>query len=321
MSQAETPEISVNDVYKLAHDIAEEFDSLVQHNGIDVMRSLVEKVISILEMLESSIRKIEQLKMELGDMQSYNLHISSLKTRDDHEKAKLKQTFEEAEDTWMQEIITLKTQLSSLKAENERLKSSLSLNIESSLKSDEPSERVFEEQETILHKLRHSLKQKEKHLVESAFNISALNCRIEELLEMNRILHIRNEEAKKDIVELVMEKNENKSELILLKKENVLITENLCELVQCNLSKQKDTRMDYESHSCDEMLRADIAHHIQSEMRLLEKIKKLQTELQFERGLTQRYEQKFSKLSDIKNEQTFPRSKIHQFFHLFLGVN
>lgn len=319
MSYAERSVVSVNDIYKIAQDIAEEFDLVVQHHGIENVRSLVEKVISSLEMLESTVKKIEHLESELADAISKNSHLSSLKHVNDQDKSQLKQSFEEAEESWLQEVLSLKTQISSLKAENELLRK---VKEESTEPSDETSMNVIVDQKNAIRGFQHSLEKKEAKLQGLSCNINALNQKVEELVEKNQNLHIQNRDSKRSITRLIMEKNECKSELTLLRKENALLIENISELVRCTSSMQKNSKKSFDcEYSCEESLRKNVRHHIQIEMKLLEKVKKLQSELQFEKCKSQKYQEEMLKERVAETKNSFPHSNIQQLFHLFLGVN
>lgn len=91
MSELDISQIKINHIYDLAYNIAQEFEKVVHLYGIDGIKPLIDKVIHALEVLESSIERIEQLETELRDVKSHNLHLSSEKLVNDLEKSKLKQ--------------------------------------------------------------------------------------------------------------------------------------------------------------------------------------------------------------------------------------
>lgn len=91
MSCLQTSEIKANNVYDFAYEIAQEFEKIVLLYGIDIVKPVIEKVINVLEILESSVKKIEQLEIEIAELKSTNLQLVSEKMVYDHEKTKLKQ--------------------------------------------------------------------------------------------------------------------------------------------------------------------------------------------------------------------------------------
>lgn len=314
--------VSVKDVYDFAYDIAQEFEQIVFLYGIDEVKPVVDKVIDVLELLESSIKKIEQLEDEVGDLKSNNLQLSSEIIVGDQEKSKLKQIYEEREESWLEEVMNLKSQLSLLKSENLSLKTHLHFKKESYSKSDDAVNETIQDQESVIHKLKHMIKQKDKQLQDNACNLSALNSRIQELFEMNKNLHSKNQEAKTDISKLLVEKNDLKSESVLQKKENILLRESMDELINSSLRMHKvNSRFSRgESSECtieDALLKDTTVS--KPEEKILQKIKLLQAELQCIKSKKfQQSEENIFKLNP--DQKKMPFSKIHQLFHLFLGI-
>lgn len=91
MSDLQTIDVSVKDVYDFAYDIAQEFEKIVNIYGIDEIKPAVDKVINSLEILESCVKRIDQLKDELKDLKSSSLLLSSEKIFNENESSKLKQ--------------------------------------------------------------------------------------------------------------------------------------------------------------------------------------------------------------------------------------
>ncbi|XP_035225774.1 RILP-like protein 1 [Stegodyphus dumicola] len=115
--------LHVKDVYDIAYEIAFEFDKIVNVQGIEEIRSIINKVVNVLELLEASVNKIESLEKEIGELKLNSLHLSSEKKIHEQEKLRLKQAYEELEDAWVQESANLKASISKLKTENKLMQS------------------------------------------------------------------------------------------------------------------------------------------------------------------------------------------------------
>lgn len=91
MSDLSSNEIRVKDVYDFAYDIAQEFEKVIGSLDIDETIPLINKVINVLEQLETSAHKIEHLERENSELRSKYLKLSNDKVANEVEKLNLKQ--------------------------------------------------------------------------------------------------------------------------------------------------------------------------------------------------------------------------------------
>ena len=91
MSNIQAFNVGLNDVYDFAYNIAQEFERVILYYDIELLTPVIDKVINVLEILESSIQRIEVLETELRALKSNNLRLYAEKITNDQEKCKLKQ--------------------------------------------------------------------------------------------------------------------------------------------------------------------------------------------------------------------------------------
>ncbi|XP_003746766.1 RILP-like protein homolog [Galendromus occidentalis] len=124
------------DVYLLSADIGREIEHLVDVFGVDSVKSLVPKLIRVLEFLETAVRQNETLREEADHL----LQTVKQLEYDKNEKAvyrkKFEQELEQIEDMWRSEMKDLSCLVTRLQEENTRLSSSLREKTESMIQDE-----------------------------------------------------------------------------------------------------------------------------------------------------------------------------------------
>ncbi|KFM79828.1 RILP-like protein-like protein, partial [Stegodyphus mimosarum] len=317
--------LHVKDVYDFAYEIAFEFDKIVNVQGIEEVRPIINKVVNVLELLEASVNKIESLEKEIGELKFNSLQLSSEKTFHEQEKSRLKQAYEELEDAWVQESANLKASISKLKTENKLMQSFIAKGREV-LETADSYKVILEDQENFISKLKSALKQRENQLEKDASELEALKCTIEKLSDTNKSLHQELQGTKNIIKMLSLQKMEYETKLNIQDRKLTSLQQTLPDSankvhkdedhVKCTSIASSDT--DDFKFSSD----ANTVHSLLQEQRdLKHKIKSLEIELQSTKHQVQKYESTVLKLTkEQKDRQIQKTSTVRQLFHLFLGV-
>ncbi|PRD26095.1 UNVERIFIED_CONTAM: hypothetical protein NCL1_39064 [Trichonephila clavipes] len=161
------------DVHDFAYDIAQEFDKITSLLDIDLLIPLINKVINVLELLEQSVKKIEQLEKESSDSNAKYLQLNNEKRTFEDEIFHLKLTIEELEGSYSEEISVLKTFIDKLKVENKLLQDLLVEKNDVSVEIGDSYKVVIEDQEKIISKLKSNLKHRDNQLEKNYASIEA----------------------------------------------------------------------------------------------------------------------------------------------------
>lgn len=132
-------EYSLADVYDDAAIIGSELEKIITNYGADVIKDLMPKVISVLELLEDLTIKNEKENDEISDLKSRISGLEAEKTQRINERDKFEKELEEIEDKWKSESLKLIDMVNKLKEENKRLNESLAQNNSISVQNEQLS--------------------------------------------------------------------------------------------------------------------------------------------------------------------------------------
>ncbi|XP_054710955.1 JNK-interacting protein 3-like [Uloborus diversus] len=310
--------LTVKDVYDFAYEIAEDFDKLVNLHGLDLTRSLIHKVINVLESLETSVQKIECLEKEIVELKSKLTHLVSEKASNDFNRERLKMTFEETEEVWNKECQNLKAIISILSSENKLLKIQATAKEDKNVKLD-ISEASESEKSEIVLKLMADLQRKDKQLSEISDYNDVLKMELEQVLQLNKVLQLSHNQVKIDVKKLKFEKVDYESKLDFLQQKIA----NLEQALEERASQECEKKEFYESLMKENITMKQLKTNcvemdliINERNYMLEKIETLNSELQIARAEVEKYENNL-KVSSL-NDQSTEASNIRKLFRLFL---
>lgn len=183
-------DVTVVDVYDIASDIGKECKKIIDGYGADAVSSLMPKVVSALELLESLATRNERENTLLNELQ---LKISQLEN-DKREKAEYRQKFEKEleaiEEQWRSETKELVSVVAKLQEDNRRL-----------LKDQNPDNQLSNGSTDCLHdavmlqrlkdnleKQREEIREKEKLIQEKNLDAENLKIQIERLTTTSKEL-------------------------------------------------------------------------------------------------------------------------------------
>jgi len=185
-SGGRTESYTLADVYDDAAVIGSELEKIITNYGSEVLKDLMPKVISVLELLENLTIKNEKENEELVELK---MRINSLeyeKAQRNNEREKFEKELEEIEEKWQKESLKLIEMVNKLKDDNKRLNDSLAHN-NSFLKQNDQLIIKQEEMDYIRQireenmKLKEANRFKDKELEQKATEVEALTSQIETL--------------------------------------------------------------------------------------------------------------------------------------------
>jgi hypothetical protein len=220
------------DIYEDAAVIGSELEKIINNYGSDVLKDLMPKVISVLELLETLTIKNEQENDELNELKSKIGYLEAEKYQKISERFKFEKELEEIEEKWKQESMKLIGMVNKLKDENKRLNESLSQN---NFISNSQSDQLIIKQEELDYirqikeenlKLKETAKLKDRELEQKNVENENLHGQIENL--SGTMLNFRRKQilAQNQIEKMVQIKTQ--LECSLTEKEH-----------QCNILKEK----------------------------------------------------------------------------------
>jgi hypothetical protein len=127
---------TVADVYDDAAVIGSELEKIINNYGSEVLKDLMPKVISVLELLESLTIRKESESDEIAELRMRVTSLEMEKAQRMNEREKFETELVEIEDKWKQESIKLISMVNKLKEENKRLNDSLDENSHNSRYND-----------------------------------------------------------------------------------------------------------------------------------------------------------------------------------------
>ena len=119
---------TVADVYDDAAVLGSELEKIISNYGSDVLKDLMPKVISVLEVLEKLTIKNELENEEIGELKMRVHSLEYEKAQRNNERDKFEKELEEIEEKWQKESFKLINMVNKLKEENKRLSESLDQN-------------------------------------------------------------------------------------------------------------------------------------------------------------------------------------------------
>ncbi|KAG8182786.1 hypothetical protein JTE90_018659 [Oedothorax gibbosus] len=316
--------LQVKDVYDYAYDIAQEFDKIVDTVDIEQATPLINKVINVLELLEDHVKQLEQLEQENVNLRAKYIQWTCEKNSIEQEKSSLKQAFEELEESWSQESIMLKSLIERLKKENNILMQSISAKKDIPKETDDCINAVVSDQTNLIAKLQLHLKQKGTQLENNHATIELLNSKIEDLLKLNKSLHLRYREVKDLLKVSYSEKYEYKFKQDL-QEQKISDLETKYEALKKSLAEKNEDTPKVVYRSFEEKVGDDVKMNVnclieeQNNLRLT--ISKLQNELVLTKRQCEEYKRKFNKVSEkLSQSSSQENGYIQQIFRLFLGA-
>lgn len=187
-------EYTVADVYDDAAVIGSELEKIITNYGVDVLKDLMPKVISVLELLENLTIKSERENEEKSELKMKIHSLEYEKSQRNNERERFEKELEEIEEKWQKESFKLIDMVNKLKDENKRLNDSLTQN-STFLKSTEHLVIKQEELDYIRQikeeniKLKEINRFKEKEIEQKMTESEALTSQIETL--SNTMLNFR----------------------------------------------------------------------------------------------------------------------------------
>jgi len=206
-------EYSLADVYDDAAIIGSELEKIITNYGADVIKDLMPKVISVLELLEDLTIKNEKENDEISDLKSRISGLEAEKTQRINERDKFEKELEEIEDKWKSESLKLIDMVNKLKEENKRLNESLAQNNSISVQN----EQLIIKQEELDYirqikedniKLKEAMRFKDKELEQKTAEADALHGQVDSLT--NTMVNFRRKQivAQNQIEKMVKAKAE-----------------------------------------------------------------------------------------------------------------
>ncbi|GFQ76047.1 RH1 domain-containing protein [Trichonephila clavata] len=311
------------DVHDFAYDIAQEFDKITSLLDIDLLIPLINKVINVLELLEQSVKKIEQLEKENSDSNTKYLQLNNERRISEDEIFNLKLTIEELEGSYSEEISVLKSFIDKLKAENKLLQDLLVEKNDVSVEIGDSYKVVIEDQEKIISKLKSNLKHRDNQLEKNYASIEALNTKVEDLSKLNQTLHNQYQHAKDLAIASTFEKREYEAKLYQQKQEFHSLENKFHMLKKSLLEKSEDSaKNEYKPPEEKYYLSEESLNFLlQEQHNLKQKVSKLQVELSSIKKQNDEYKKKFSTVTEIESSKyKSDAGRIQQIFHLFLGI-
>ncbi|CAB4057293.1 RILPL1 [Lepeophtheirus salmonis] len=120
-----TRDMSVLDVYDVAADIGKDFERLIDLHGIENVEGLMQKVISVLEHLETAADKRADEDTTIESLQSTIKHFELIELKKNEERILQSKELEEIEEHYKQETQDLLATVKRLRDETRKLQSSL----------------------------------------------------------------------------------------------------------------------------------------------------------------------------------------------------
>lgn len=136
-------EYTVADVYDDAAVIGSELEKIITNYGSDVLKDLMPKVISVLEILENLTIKNERENEEISELKMRIHSLEYEKAQRNDEREKFEKELEEIEEKWQKESFKLIDMVNKMKDENKRLNESLDQNNSILKSSDHLGELIF----------------------------------------------------------------------------------------------------------------------------------------------------------------------------------
>lgn len=311
------------DVHDFAYDIAQEFDKITSLLDIEVLIPLINKVIHVLELLEQSVKKIEQLEKENSDLNAKYFQVNNEKRTSEKEALNLKLTIEEIEESYSEEISVLKSFIDKLKTENKLFQDMLTQKNDVSVEIGDSYKVVIGDQEKIISKLKTNLKNRDNQLEKNYASIEALNTKIEVLSKLNKTLHNQYQHVKDLAVASTFEKSECEAKLYQQKQELNSLEDKFHVLKKSLLEKSEDSaKNEYKPPQEKYYLSEESLNFLlQEQHKLKQKVSKLQVELSSVKKQNDEYKKKFSTVTEIESSKyKSDGGHIQQIFHLFLGI-
>ncbi|XP_015908835.2 RILP-like protein 1 [Parasteatoda tepidariorum] len=316
----------VKDVYDNACDIFQEFEKIVAITGVEEASLLINKVKHVLELLEESVRRTEQLDKEYVDLKLKCTHLSADKLMKEEEILSLKQAFEELEDSWVQESSNLKTIINKLSTENNILKQTLAEKKDVPLEVDHALKSVIKDQEKVISKLKSNLKQKDDRFEKDQATLDSMNTKIIHLSKVNTSLHLRYQEAQKVIAAYKDEKRQSEEKITFQteKLQNMEdsfddLKKSIEETCEFSLQNMIDVYKPLQQRQCNNEDKMKTLYDEQKKLK--QEVKDLKLELALLQIEMDEYEQELSRAPARPNRDCLnDHGNLDQMFRLFLGV-
>ncbi|XP_076340051.1 RILP-like protein 1 isoform X3 [Tachypleus tridentatus] len=205
--------VCVEDVYDLASEIGKEFEKIIDIYGIEIITSLMPKVICALEQLEFCASRNDSVDLEISDLNSVIVQLQYEKIGKQEYKSKLEKELEQIEDIWREETNRLSELVTELKEENLRLYSSLKekeniLSEKSSGCVSEQDLKIAQKLKEIVDRQREQIEQKDQELHHKCNDVEVLQLQLQELVQFNKDLQSKQKYQQCQMKALVEEKME-----------------------------------------------------------------------------------------------------------------
>ncbi|XP_071747904.1 RILP-like protein homolog isoform X3 [Lepeophtheirus salmonis] len=239
-----TRDMSVLDVYDVAADIGKDFERLIDLHGIENVEGLMQKVISVLEHLETAADKRADEDTTIESLQSTIKHFELIELKKNEERILQSKELEEIEEHYKQETQDLLATVKRLRDETRKLQSSLTEATErDSAFSEEDS--YFEVE--LVNRLQNVI---EKQRIE----IKSLDQKILDLKTENEEVKIQNEKTASCVKEARRKNRSTQLQMHLLLDERAELTAKI-ELLKKISRKLNDYEVHDQSREMQHLLR------------------------------------------------------------------
>ncbi|RNA18070.1 RILP -like protein [Brachionus plicatilis] len=267
-SEINNYEYTLSDVYDDAAIIGSELEKIINNFGSEILKDLMPKVISVLELLESMTINKEKENDQINELKMRINSLEMEKTARNNEREKFEKELEEIDEKWKQETYKLITMINKLKDENKRLNEYLDQN--KSIESKQSELLVIKQEELDYirqikeenYRLKETIRLKDREIEQKnsdhegllgqieRLNSTLLSLRRKQILAQNQI-----EKMVKSKAEIECTLTEKEHQLNLIRER--LKTKNLTEIID---KKEPPDTIDKEAMSSQEKLSKDITN-------------------------------------------------------------
>lgn len=238
-------ELNVGDVYDLAAEIGTEFEHLIGKHGIEVVTSLMPRVINALEHLEAFAISNEQKHDEISDLQGIIAKLEYENAERTEFSHKFEKEVEQVEESWKKEAKESSELVSRLQEENHRLSSLLLAEKEENFdtknsKVDSVSDdvKLAQKLKELVDKQRNELHAKDMELLHRSKEIDMIQQKAEHLSQSNSEHSHRLKHLQAQMRVLVEEKSDLQAEVQDQQREIQVVSKKLSEAMKENLDLQ-----------------------------------------------------------------------------------
>ncbi|CAF0927869.1 unnamed protein product [Brachionus calyciflorus] len=254
---------SLADLYEDAAIIGSEFQKIISNYGSDVLKDLMPKVISVLELIETLTIKSEKEFEEIEELRNKINNFEMEKATRNNQRDDFEKELEEIDEKWKQETFKLINVINKLKDENKRLYESLdqtrnleNISTEQIVIKQEEFDYISQIKEENL-KLKEVVRLKERELEQNnlhnqdlvkqieGLNSSILNLRRKQIIAQNQIEKLVKTKAevecalteKEHQLNLIKDKLKIKDVSDIIEEKNVFEKDSTISIVESNEEK------------------------------------------------------------------------------------